>query len=77
MRQDRAGDPAQAAGLVGLVGCDRRQDDMVRSCPQQRFQASLAILVGTRNGKRIDHLVTYPAETHIRDQLGRPAYYRS
>jgi hypothetical protein len=35
---------------------------MVRSCPQQRFQASLAILVGSRNGKRIDHLVTYPAD---------------
>jgi hypothetical protein len=62
MRQDRAGDPAQAADLVGLVGGDRRQDDLVHSCPQQRFQASLAILAGSRNGKRIDHLVTYPAD---------------
>ena len=71
MRQDRAGDPAQAADLVaGLVGGDRRQDDMVHSCPQQRFQASLAILVGSRNGKRIDHLVTYPAD-NLRPVPGR------
>jgi hypothetical protein len=43
---------------------------MVHSCSQQRFQASLAIFVGSRNGKRIDHLVAYPGDG-LEDQQDR------
>jgi len=72
MRQDRADDPAQAADLVGLVGGDRRQDDMVHSCPQQRFRASLATLVGSAMvSASADDLLPVPsAAIQVGDQGG-------